>query len=414
MFILLMGLIIGCSSQESGSTEKNGIVTIKMAVSGSEQEKKLRYETADLFMKENPTIKIEWVDIGDERRQKTLTLISGGKAPDILYINEWTLPLAERNVLMPLDDTIAKDTSFDISEFYPDVLDAYRLNGKLYGLPQEVSPLVMYYNKNLFDQAGVPYPTDDWTQEDFVQIAKKLTDSKKKKYGYLSENWYGHYMGWLNRNGGKLFSDDGKKSGFDTPEALKALELMNKIVVEDHSSPNPAEQEAAGQGSDAQFRNQQVAMISSGMWLLPAFKSEPLNFDWDVVKMPKGETQATTAGVLSWSISKDTKHPEEAWKVLKFFVGHEGMKIVAKYNMALPASNVAEANQMILDSKFPANVKAFVDSAALVNLDNFKHPKTSELDEKITTEIEKMLLHKQSPADAQKKIVEQMNSIMGQ
>lgn len=101
--LLLTGLLAGCGSngnkEQPGQEASGGKMTvIRVANSGSEQEKQVRYDTAELFMKAHPNIKIEWVDLGSERYQKTLTLISGGNAPDILYMNEWTVPLAERGV----------------------------------------------------------------------------------------------------------------------------------------------------------------------------------------------------------------------------------------------------------------------------------------------------------------------------
>jgi len=269
---LLAGLLSGCggeakSAKESGAESANKgsgnsgeTVTVSMAISGSEQEQKLRYETADLFMKEHPNIKIEWVDIGNERYQKTLTLISGGNAPDILYINDWTLPLATRGVLMPLDDFIQADKSFNLDEFYPSIIEAYKLDGKLYGLPQDLSPTVIYYNKDLFDQAGVPHPTDDWTQDEFVAAAKKLTNPAKKQYGFILSTWNTEYDGWMLRNGASLFTPDMKKSAVDSPEALKGLQLLKQLVVDDHVSPNPAEIQAMGPG-DVRFGPLAIARI---------------------------------------------------------------------------------------------------------------------------------------------------------
>ncbi|MNW37747.1 putative ABC transporter substrate-binding protein YesO [compost metagenome] len=405
--IVLFGLLSGCGKGESlsGQDSEGGKQTvIRMAVSGSEQEKQVRYETADQFMKEHPAIKIEWVDLGNERYQKTLTLISGGNAPDILYMNEWTVPLAQRGVLMPLDDFISQDAEFKLDEFYPSVIDAYKVEDKLYGIPQEISPYVIYYNKDLFDEAKLPYPTDDWTEEQFLETAAKLTDPAKKQYGYLYENFGAPLDGFLTRNNVEIYADPAE-SRLDSPEALETLTALRKMVVEDYISPNPAQQQAAGQGSEAQFRNKQVAMFSAGMWYLPPFKKDPLSFKWDVVRMPMKQNQQTKVGALSWSISKDTKHPKEAWEVLKYFVGSEGMKVVAKYNMALPASSNAEANQIILDSGFPENVKAFVDSAPDVRMTEFKNGKYSEINDLIKEILDKMLLGQLSPEDTRQELI---------
>ncbi|WP_186327424.1 sugar ABC transporter substrate-binding protein [Paenibacillus sp. Y412MC10] len=411
VIVLLAGLLSGCSKGEvTGNPDTAGgkQTVIRMAVSGSEQEKQLRYETANLFMKEHPDIKIEWVDIGTERYQKTLTLISGGNAPDILYINEWTVPLAKRDVLMPLDDFINKDPDFNLDEFYPSVIDAYKVDGKLYGIPQEISPYVVFYNKDLFDKANLPYPKDNWTEEQFLETASKLTDPANKRYGYLYENFGAPLDGFLTRNNVELYADP-PNTHLDSPEALETLTMLKKMVVDDHVSPSPSEQQAAGQGSDAQFRNQQVAMISSGMWYLPTFKKDPLPFKWDVVRMPAKQNQQTKVGALSWSISKSTKHPEAAWEVLKFFVGAEGMKIVAKYNMALPASSNAEANQLILDSGFPENVKAFVDSAPDVRMTEFMNGRYSEISDAVKEIVDRMMLGQLTPEQARQELIAKIN-----
>ncbi|GAB2564998.1 ABC transporter substrate-binding protein [Gracilibacillus alcaliphilus] len=415
LLLVLAVLIAGCSnsdSSEGSDSDGDGQVTIQMAISGSNAEQAIRKATADAFMEENPDIKIEWVDLGDRRYEKTLTLISGGNAPDILYLNEWVPALASRNALLPLDDLIESDESFSLDLFYDGLINGNIYEDQLYALPQEVSPFVVYYNKELFDQTGVDYPTDDWTQEEFYQIAEQLTDAGKNQYGYLHENGYNPTLGWVFRNGGELFNDQ-RASGLDSAGTLEALEFINDIV-QNKLSPNPAQLEATGQGADAQFRNQQVAMISAGMWLLPPFKEEALPFEWDVVKMPVAANQTVGAGILNWGISNQTEHPEEAWEVLKYFVGHEGMMKVAESNMALPASEDEEANQVILDSGFPENVAAFVDSADSVVMDGYTSPFTSEIDEMFKQEVEKMLLGKEDPQTTQEQLHSKLNEIINQ
>jgi multiple sugar transport system substrate-binding protein len=414
--VLTAALLAGCSGNSGSPSSAGGNakqVTLKVSISGSDEEKKIRYDMADAFTKTHPNIKIDWVDIGDDRYEKTMTLISGGEAPDILYLNDWVLPLAQKSALMPLDDLMKGDSTFKADNYYKPLIEANKYQGKLYALAQEVSPLVVYYNKDLFDKAGVPYPKDTWTQDEFIATAKKLTDASNKQYGYVMAG-FGFWGGFLARNGGHIYSTDGKKTGFDSPEALKALETMKKVVVDDHSSPNSAEQKAQGQGVDALFRNQKVAMFSAGMWWVPTFKAQPMNFKWDVARMPKAANQQTKAGILQWGISPQTKNPKEAWELLKFFVGPESMKILAQTNMAIPTLQNKEANQIILDSKFPPNVKAFIDSAPDVNLEEVSNVKSAEVNDAIGTNIDSMLLGKQSPQDTQKKIVDAVNKILSQ
>lgn len=195
--VLTTGLVLTASgyAHADGRNESrgnhvpaSGPVTIAMAVSGSNQELAIRQEEANAFTKVHPDIKITFVNLGPNRLQKTLTLIAGGNPPDIFYINDWTKPLAMKGALMPLDNFIKNDRSFHLNQYYPNLVRALVSNGKLYGLPQEVSPVAIYYNADLFRKAGLALPTDNWTQATFMADAKKLSDASKKRYGfYMSD-----------------------------------------------------------------------------------------------------------------------------------------------------------------------------------------------------------------------------------
>ncbi len=430
MFAVIVSLMVSISACNSGnsdtdpdkaekSVEENKKsdkpVTIQMATSGSAQEMAIREETANKYMEENENVKIEWIDLGNERFQKLLTLISSGEAPDILYINEFVFAFAEKGVLEPLDEYIENDEEFDLSQFYEGLIEPLKWEDKLYGLPQEVSPFVIYYNKDMFDEAGIPYPTDDWTKEEFLEIAKKLTNPEEKIYGYRhpGSDWFDQYLGWMSREGVSFYSEDLKSLALDTPQTLDALQFLNDMVHVEKVSPDPASIQAMGKGFDALFRNQKVAMDSAGLWMLPTYEAEPLDFEWDVVRMPKGsDNQNTKAGVLNWSISKDSENKDAAWDIVKYFVGPVGMKDVAEGSMALPASRDEEANNIIIESKFPENVNAFIESAEDLDLSDQMSSKRNEIFTAIGNEIDAMLLGEQTPEETQEKIVELGNKIM--
>ena len=160
---LLSTMLVGCSgngNQQSGGGDKTSgtegtsdtastgndgePVTIQVAVSGSAQEMEIHQQKFDLYTEEHPNVTIEPIDIGAERFQKLMTLVSSGTAPDIIYINEWCYSLAYRNVLLSLDDYIANDADFDLSQYPDSLLTPLRYEDKLYALPQEVSPFVIY------------------------------------------------------------------------------------------------------------------------------------------------------------------------------------------------------------------------------------------------------------------------------
>lgn len=402
----------GTSAEEASSSGNGEPVTIQVAVSGSAQELDIHQQKFDLYTEEHPNVTIEPVDIGTERFQKLMTLIGSGTAPDIIYINEWCYSLAYRDVLMALDSFIEADEDFDLSYYPESLLVPLRYEDQLYALPQEVSPYVIYYNKDMFEAAGLEMPTDDWTIDEFYEAAKALTDPEKNVYGYRYASGADPFLGWLSRAGVDFDTSGTEVPGLDTQEALNALEFLYNLVVVDQISPNPAALTAMGTNADAMFRNQSVAMESMGLWMLPQYKADPLSFEWDVVRMPMDQNQRTKAGILNWGISADTKNPDAAWDLLKFLVGPESMEIVAESNMALPASTDEDANQIVLDTHFPENVKAFVDSVPDVDMTDQLSIYRTEVNTKLQELVDKMLIGESTPEETQQALIKEINAIL--
>lgn len=143
------------STDEDTSTKTDDEkVTLEVAVSGSAQEIAIHQQKFDLYMKEHPNVTIKPVDIGSERFQKLMALIGADNAPDIIYLNEWTYVMANKGVLLGLNDLIEQE-QFDTSVYPESLLTPLRYEGELYALPQEVSPFVIYYNKEMFEAANL-------------------------------------------------------------------------------------------------------------------------------------------------------------------------------------------------------------------------------------------------------------------
>ena len=117
-------------------------------------------------------------------------------------------------------------------------------------------------------------------------------------------------------------------------------------------------------------------------------------------------------GILNWGISADTEHPEETWELLKFLAGPEGMRIVAESNMALPAAADDAANQIVLDTKFPENVKAFVDSVPDVDMTDQLSIYRTEVNTKMQELVDKMLIGESTPEETQQALIKEINAIL--
>jgi multiple sugar transport system substrate-binding protein len=185
--------------------------------------------------------------------------------------------------------------------------------------------MVLYYNKDLFDAAGIPYPTEDWDFATFRETARKLT--KKGQYGFSLVNWMPGWVMFLWNNGGDVLSPDGRRSqGYlDSAKNVEAFSLLRDMIVKDHSTPSLSE--AAGMGVDP-FANGQAAMTVSGHWALVGYKNAPMKngkpaIDWKrlgVVALPHNvPTSQTVLYMAAYGIPRGAKNPDLAWKYIKMW-----------------------------------------------------------------------------------------------
>jgi len=245
---------------------------------------------------------------------KLQTMIAGNTAPDLMWLGaEYVAPYAGKGALLSISDRLAKDTrsAAKLDDYFQPVLQSAQLEGKTYGLPWIAQPVIVYYNKALFKAANLPEPTDDWTWDQFRDMAKKLTNKSKGVYGTTFNGWPPVHM-FVWQAGGEVISPDLKSSPIDSPEALKALEFYGNIIYNDEvAAPRNVVNE---QGFGEMFKAGKIAMFFGGA-------SDDLdrvpNLEVGHVRVPKGPKDRTTfAWTASTAINAKTKHPQEAYDAL--------------------------------------------------------------------------------------------------
>lgn len=413
-FVFIMGISAMAVSCGQHKKTSDGDVALRVNVSGSSYEIQVFDEIKKQFEEENPDIKVEYIDIGNDRLPKTMSMIQSGNPPDIFFLNESVRYMASKGVLAPLDDFIEADKNFDLSRFPSVGIEPQTWEGQVYALPIEVTPYVMYYNVDMFKKYGVPLPENDWTQGEFYAAAKALTIPEEKIYGYQSlSNWHNITLGWLERAGGSLLSEDQSSCALDTPEALSALTFLYDMTVVDKISIDPAEAASMGTtGVDVMFRNQKAAMISAAMWDVPIFRDNPLEFEYNVVKMPRNKNQDTKANCTLWAISSASEHPKEAWKFLSYMVSEQGMKLLAQAEYSVPAARDAAADEVIKSIKYPENAAVFIDAAEDINLEVDKSPQKMEVIDTWNAGMERLMMGEMSPEECQKWLIREINKIL--
>ncbi len=249
------------------------------------------------------------------------TQIAGGVGADLYWIDQNNMALASEGVFLPLTDCLAgaePGTAGDVNDYYPGILAVNVFEDEVYGLPWIAQPVVTYYNKDLFDAAGLDYPTPDWTWDDFVAMAKALTldtngDGEIDQWGFTNNGWPPPYI-FVWQAGGELISPDFTEAPIDSPEFLEGFEFYLSTAYNPEMSPS--REIIAEQGFGEMFKAGKIAMFMGGA-ADDLDRVEGLNVG--VVRVP-GHPRTGSHVTFAWNastvISANTAHPDLACKAL--------------------------------------------------------------------------------------------------
>ena len=317
-------------------------------------------QMAAAFEKENPGIKIKvemtpW----DQYWTKMQASGAGDTLPDIFWMHpEQVYEYANGGKIMDMSELIENSSDVDMSKFPQNVVNDFNIDGKQYAIPKDYSTFGLWYNKDIFDEKGVAYPDDTWTWDTLQEAAEKLTDKEKGIYGllvqYNTNDAAYHYI-WQNE--GDIINEDETKSGFDDPATIEAIQYMVDFIEKGYS---PSMSDYANTTADQYFESGKAAMHIGGSWMCSEYTSiEGLNCD--VAPLAQGKQRAGLCGGMGYSISANTKHPEEAWKFMEFLAGEEANTIQCESGAAISAY---EGTQQSWVDGFPnINAQVFVDAA---------------------------------------------------
>ncbi len=314
-------------------------------------------ELLDLFMEQNPGIKVEVVWESDNFDVQYL----GGVSPDVARFTQEPLRRrAANNMLLPLDEFIARD-QYDLSELFPAVLnEGFTHNGQLYGMPMYFGTLAAHYNVNMFNEAGLGHPTSpNWSWEtDFVEAGRKLAKDRdgdgvmdQTIATYHSSNLLAPLMA---ARGSAFVSNDLTEwlgAGASTVATLQWMQdqIHQSRIVAHPQSDRPA------------FVAGRTAFQPFGSWGLAGMYRD-LSFEWALAEMPVSEVtgrRGTRWNADGWAISNQTEHPEAAWKLVKFISSPEAQEIIARGRLGIPA-HIAVARELFADPTTPQDENAFL------------------------------------------------------
>ncbi|MCU6708405.1 sugar ABC transporter substrate-binding protein [Paenibacillus sp. J5C_2022] len=313
------------ASEGGDSGGKKEQVTVRFATWDSGEALKIQQDIAKKFEQQHPGIKVQVEPYSDGFDQKLAAGFGASNPPDVMYM--WDFPTYYKS-LEPLDSFVEQDGSLGIDDFYPGLFAYNKVDDKLYGLPAGFTTRVFYYNKKLFDDAGVDYPQDGWTWDDMAEIAKKLTDKGKKQYGLgiRADNDTYDLQGFVWSNGSSFISDDGSaiEGYMNSKETAEAIGVLGSAVKEGYGVLVGGKNQQSG---DDIFKAGKIAMWESGIWPLEGFKEAGI--DVGTVEPPAfpGKPVKGVLAQSAVSIAKDSKHKQEAWEFVKFYVSEEAIKM---------------------------------------------------------------------------------------
>ncbi|MBK8420305.1 sugar ABC transporter substrate-binding protein [Candidatus Villigracilis saccharophilus] len=344
-------------------------VNLTLSFWGSDLDTQVYQERVNMFMEKNPDIKVELMYIPSDYSQKVQTMIAGGTAPDIIQLSEDVHSYSSKGQVISLNDFVTKD-SLDLKARYGEtggLTTAYSLDGNLYAMPDRGGALILYYNKDMFDTAGVSYPTKDWTWVEFLDATQKLTirdGDTVTQYGFAAGGWWPWWMSFIYMNGGAILDASGQPVA-NSPEAVEAIQFYNDLVYKYQVAPSPEDYANLGTNSpDPLFAQGKVAMSTTGFWGIGGLKDA--TFNWDISPLFKNKNNATVVFGSGLAISKDCKNPEAAWKLIEFLTSEEGQAPIVEFKQDAPANIANLSGDAFLNQSWsskPINMSALGDSA---------------------------------------------------
>ncbi|MES2200808.1 MAG: sugar ABC transporter substrate-binding protein [candidate division FCPU426 bacterium] len=285
------------------------------------------------------------------------------RAPDVMFVSPDNLEiLTEGAKLADLNPWLEKEKDLKAADYYDILIQRYSVGDKLMALPRDIAPIaVIYYNKDLFDAAHLPYPKDTWHWEDLEAAAIKLTHRDDKglasQYGFADE-WAATDV-WALSAGGKIVDDYVHPTRFNVGSGLAAEGALFrwKLLQKDKVMPFSSENRSALAGNLGLFLNGKLAMFHSGIWHTPEFRRISA-FHWDVVRFPTKKGAVDPHFLLAsaaYAMRSDVANPELCWQLLKFMSGPQGQSRLVETGLVQPALKALANSPVFLDGKDPKN-----------------------------------------------------------
>jgi hypothetical protein len=334
---------------------------------------------------------------------------TGGSAADVFRINGPNIvKYVKAGMIEPLDEYIKRD-GVNLKDYPEGMVNLYNLNGIQYGIPCDYDTIAVWYNKSLFDKAGVGYPKDGWSWDEFVNTAKALTKSDGSVYGVNADpaNQTGYYN-TIFEAGGYVISEDKKSSGYDKPETKAGVQLWIDLL---DAGVSPALSSFAETKADAQFYSGRLAMYFGGSWKAGYIKTSDIADDVDVVSLPSvgGNLKSVIHGCAN-VVNANSENKEAAWAWAKFLTDKEAQDALGKTGKLIPCCKGSA--DLWVQSNPKMNLQIFMKEADNNSVAYPVSEKTSEWNDLETTYMTKIFNKEVTVEEGCNELAKKMNEVL--
>lgn len=340
-------------------------------VFGDPVERKAYLNLVDAFHDAHPDIQVEVTHIPSPRdyRTRLATEFAAGSPPDVMLMNYRRYAgFAAKNLLEPLDSYVAESDDINLDDFYEIAIDGFMWRDELMCIPQNISSLVVYYNTDLFDQLGVPYPNDNWTWDDFLATAKALTadingDGVTDQYGLGTDPSLFRVAPFVWQNGGPIVDSDIRPTRLTLTRypTLKGIEWF--IALQTVHGVVPDRVSEASQDSESRFVAGTIGMFLNSRRGTPAYR-EIKTFNWDVAPLPSGVEPAGVLHSDGYCMSASAEDKSAVFTFIEFANSIEGQSIIAASGRTVPSRPAVANSPVFLNpDQLPKNAAVWLETA---------------------------------------------------
>ncbi len=359
-----------------------GLMSVSWAVAQDDDEEiTLRWRTRpdnqaeiDVYSAVNDEIDAAWEGValeyepgGSETasyQDVLVTELEAGTAPDVFWIPGTDVArFADSGLILNLAEFAAADDDYNEDDFYPGPMGFLTTpleegNDALWGLPRDVSAFAIYYNAELFDEAGLEYPGgDDWDWNRFEEAAEEISGLGEEVRGFGMNAWWANYGYFINAAGSSFFNDDYTACALDNDMTVEGLQFAQNLFDEGYAVP-------WGNDSEPPFLAGNVGMFMNGRWATPGTVANA-DFDWNVAPLPVGPGGEATNWLFwgAYVVNANTEHPGEAWDLVTRLTSAEVQGEIAALGANIPSRQTDAAQELFLNTLpgTDVNNQAFLD-----------------------------------------------------